>query len=112
MNEETSKLKAIMMVDPMMGWFEMAAIPNGEATTAAQAVEAHWLSRCPRPNVITYDKGSEFNGHEFQTLAKKDWGVKCQMSTMANPQSNRVLERMCQVLVNMIRAFELEEFST
>ena len=95
-------LKAVTVVDPAMGWFEMAAVPDGEAMTAAQAVEMHWPSCHPRPNIITYDKGSEFNGHKFQTLAKKDWGVKCQMSTMANPQSNSVLERTHQVLSNII----------
>ena len=80
----------------------MAAVPDGEAMTAALAVETHWPSRHPQPNAITYDKGSEFNGHEFQTLVKKDWGIKCQISTTANPQSNSVLERTHQVLANMI----------
>ena len=32
------------------------------------------------------------------------------MSTMANPQSNGVLERTHQVLANTIQTFELEEF--
>ena len=46
-NKKTLALKAITMIDPVKGWFEMVAVPDGEAMTASLAVETHWPSRCP-----------------------------------------------------------------
>jgi transposase InsO family protein len=36
-------------------------------------------------------------------------GIKCRPTTSYNPQGNSVIERIHQVMGNMLRAFELEE---
>jgi hypothetical protein len=35
--------------------------------------------------------------------------VKCRLTTSYNPQGNLIIERKHQVMVNMLRAFEIEE---
>ena len=44
-NKKTFTLKVITMMDPATGWFEIAAITDGKAITAASAAETNWLSR-------------------------------------------------------------------
>jgi hypothetical protein len=36
-------------------------------------------------------------------------GIKCRPTTSYNPQGNSIIERINQVMGNMLRAFELEE---
>jgi hypothetical protein len=43
-------LRALTMIDPAMGWFEVKALaeaPNAEIVSAA--MDDTWLSRCPQP---------------------------------------------------------------
>ena len=97
------------MIDPATGWFEIVQIPNKEAITIANLVEQVWLSRYPWPTEITYDRGSEFIGHDFKQNMKDEYGLTVHACTAKNPQANSVLERIHQVLANMIRTFELED---
>ena len=53
-------LWCVTMIDPATGWFEMKQLPNKEAITVANIVEQQWLTRYPWPQLITYDKGTEF----------------------------------------------------
>ena len=48
-------------------------------------MEQTWLSRYPWPNIITYDKGSKFVGHDFQKTVKDDYGIKSKPTTVWNP---------------------------
>jgi hypothetical protein len=102
-------LKALTMIDPATGWFEIVQIPDKRPMTIANLVEQVWLSRYPWPTEITYDRGNEFIGHDFKQNMKNEYGLKCRACTAKNPQANSVLERIHQVLANMIRTFELEE---
>ena len=47
-------------------------------------------------------------GEEFKKLLKEEYGIKGKPITIRNPQANAIVERIHQVLGNMIRAFELE----
>ena len=96
------------MIDPATGWFEMMTYDNKKSFTIASIVEQNWLTRYPWPNIITYDRGSEFIGHEFKTMVTNDYGIKVKVSTTRNPQSNSIIERIHQVIGNMIRTFDLE----
>ena len=44
-----------------------------------------------------------------QDLIKNEYGIKTKQTTVKNPQANSVLERIHQVLLNMLRTFELED---
>ena len=56
--ERKSKSKAITMIDPKTGWFEVTQYNNTRAISIATLVETMWLSRYPRPMEITYDQES------------------------------------------------------
>ena len=65
-----------------------------------------WLSRYPRSKEIGYDNGSEFK-MEFQDLCA-NMSLKWCPSNAWNPQSNAILERIHQVLVDSLVTFDLE----
>ena len=94
------------MIDPATSWFEMKQIPNKQASTVAQAVEQTWLTRYPWPKKITYDRGSEFMA-EFATMVTEEYGIKKRGISPRNPQANAILERIHQVIGNMIKTFKI-----
>ena len=56
----TVQIRALTMIDPVTGWFEIAEIDNPTARTVMNAFDDSWLTRYPRPQYIGYDGGSEF----------------------------------------------------
>lgn len=97
-------LWCITMIDPATGWLEIREIKNKEATTMANIVEQTWLTRYPIPQILTFDKGTEFMA-EFAEMIENDYGIKRKGCTTRNPQSNAILERVHQTIGNMIRTF-------
>lgn len=100
--------KCVTMIDPATGWFEIHQYDDKQSITVANIVEQEWFSRYPWPTQITYDRGSEFIGKDFQNMIKKDYGIKGKPITVRNPQANAIVERVHQVIGNIIRTFELE----
>ena len=71
-------------------------------------VETTWLSRYPRLIEIPYDQGKEFIGHEFKKyLIEKEYWITVKPSTSGNPVSNALLERIHQVLGNIVWTFNI-----
>jgi hypothetical protein len=65
------------------------------------------LCRYPRPIQVTFDKGLE-----FKSVSKEKCDnlvIKYSPTTSYNPQGNSIIERIHQVMGNMLRSFELEE---
>jgi hypothetical protein len=60
------------MIDPATGWFEVREIGTKHAYNVAKAVELAWLMCYPRPNIITYDEGTEFLA-AFAKMVKNDY---------------------------------------
>lgn len=108
-NKPTLHLQAVTMIDPATGWFEIAEYPDKRSVTIANIVEQQWLSRYPWPQQITYDQGNEFIGHEFSSMVSNDYNIKVRPTTVRNPRANSVLERIHQVLANLIRTQEISE---
>jgi transposase InsO family protein len=102
----THTLRALTMIDPATGWFEVTPIANKEAATVMEAFNNEWLSRYPRPQYIGFDNGSEFKA-QFQETCD-NYGIKAKTTTSYNPQSNGIIERVHQVLGNALRTFKLE----
>jgi hypothetical protein len=108
-NQEPLVLKAVTMIDPATGWFEVQEYGDKRAGTIANIVEQTWYARYPWPTEITYDRGNEFIGHAFQTdFIKNEYGTKVRGATVRNPQANAILERVHQVVANLVRTFDLE----
>ena len=96
------------MIDPATGWFEIQQYDDKKSITVANIVEQEWFSRYPWPTQITFDRGSEFIGQDFKRMVQNDYGIKAKPITVRNPQSNAIVERVHQVIGNIIRTFELE----
>jgi hypothetical protein len=105
-DKEPRDLRALTMIDPVTGWFEIKAILKPDAATVMDAFHDAWLCRYPRPEQIGFDNGSEFKD-VFATTCK-NYGIKEKHSTSHNPQSNGVIERIHQVVGNSLRTFQLE----
>ena len=106
--QEDLILKAVTMMDPATGWFEIHQYEDKKAMTIASIVEQEWFCRYPWPSQITLDRGKEFIGQDFKRMVKEDYGIKHKPITVRNPQANAMVERIHQVLTNMMRTFELE----
>ena len=61
-NGKVQKLWCVTMIDPATGWLEIAQYNNKRPITVANEVEQTWLTRYPRPDICTIDRGSEFIG--------------------------------------------------
>jgi hypothetical protein len=104
------KMTAMTMIDPVTGWFEIAPLEENEhagSYEAQKAFDSYWLARYPRPQFVGLDNGIHFKRY-FKDLCD-NYGLKRKHSTEYNPQSNGIIERVHQVLGNVMRAFELEE---
>ena len=101
------KLRAMTMIDPATGWFEIAPVIHPDSNTAQRILDSYWLARYPRPMECGFDNGSEFKSL-FIDLCK-NFGLKPKRTTDYNPQSNAIIERVHAVLGNSFRTFELEK---
>ena len=97
------------MIDPATGWFKIHEYEDKRSITVANIAEQEWFCRYPWPTQVTFDRGSEFIGKDFQKMIKEDYGIKARPITVRNPQANAIVERIHQVIGNIIRTFELED---
>ena len=67
-----------------------------------------WLTRYPLPTKVVLDRGNEFLA-EFKTMMEHDYGIKVRPITTRNPQANAILERLHQVLGEMLHTKNLQE---
>jgi hypothetical protein len=96
------QLHCLTMIDPATGWFEIAEIPTKKADDVVNILEFSWLTRYPWPTEIIMDRGKEFAA-EVQRTIKNEYGITRKLITTRNPQANAVVERVHQVIHNMIR---------
>lgn len=108
--KETLTLWAVTMIDPATGWFEIAPLTEKSSIHVMNQVEIAWLTRYPWPTKIICDRGTEFM-NDFSRTLEQDYGIQRSKSTVRNPQSNSVLERIHQTLGNIIRTFEIHNNS-
>ena len=74
----------------------------------ANIAEQEWFARYPWLTQVTIDGGSKFIGQDFKHMLVHDYGIKRKPITVRNPQANAIVERIHQVIANMVRTFELE----
>ena len=51
-------IKALTVIDPTTGWFEIVQYNNKQAATISNLVEQTWLCRYPHLKIITNDSGN------------------------------------------------------
>lgn len=101
-------LHCMTMIDPATGWFEIVQIDEKKADEVANRLEFVWLTRYPWPTEIVMDRGKEFAA-EVKDLLKDEYGITRKLITTRNPQANSIVERVHQVLHNMIRSLNIRD---
>ena len=114
-------LTCMTMIDPATGWLKIVKIPtynldevtgvNGEyidksSDRVSQLFNNIWLSRYPCPRKVMFDKGSEFK-QDFTPLLNY-FDIKPVLTTIKNPQANDLVERLQQVILNMLVTKDLD----
>ncbi len=101
-------LLCMTFIDPATGWFEIAEVPLSDQTSAriSKLFDEVWLSRYPRCRKVIFDNGSEFK-RDFQPLLE-DFAIKPTCTSIKNPQSNAILERIHQVVGSMLKTKDLQ----
>ena len=104
-------LVAMTFIDPATGWFEIAEVPYEDQSSAriSKLFDQVWLCRYPRPNRVRFDNGSEFKKDFIPLL--EDFAIKPKPTTIKNPQSNAIIERVHQVVGDMLRVHDLKNYS-
>ena len=59
---------------------------------------------------MRYDQRKECFGHEFRKyLIETEYGINANPRTLVNPMSNATLERIHQVLINLLQTFNVQQ---
>ena len=87
------KIHALTSIDKATGWPEFIAIKNKSSHHIALPFDSEWLCHYLQPAKVVYDNGTEFTGQEFQELLES-YGIKPIATTVCNPRSNGVIERV------------------
>ena len=64
-HDEPLILKALTIIDPETGWFEILQYNDKHTATIENLVEKISLCLYILPMIITYNHGNEFPGHAF-----------------------------------------------
>ena len=97
----------LTMIDPATGWFEVKQIESRRADYVINYLEFAWLTRYPSPTEIIFDRGSEFKAEEERHI-HNDYGIKKKLITTRNPQANAMVERIHQVVGQLIDMQEIK----
>ena len=106
--EEKLHLQYVTTINPVTGCIVIAQYGVKNEISITDLVKTTWLSIYPRPIEITYDQGNIFIGHEFRkSITETEHGITERPSNLGNPISNAVLERIHQILRNLVRTFDI-----
>ena len=101
------QFRAVTCIDSIINLPEVIPVDNAKSKIVANAFEDGKLSRYPRPRKCIHDNGNEFLGPEFMEMLAKN-NIQSVPTTIKNPQSNAVVERLHQTLKTTI-AISLRE---
>ena len=101
---------ALTMIDRATNWPEFAIAKDATTITASNLFDKVWLCRYPRPKNVVHDNGTEFSSEFLELLAS--YGIKSKPTTVKNPQSNAMIERVHLTMGDMLRTktFEGEDW--
>jgi hypothetical protein len=109
---KTHSLLSLTMIDPATGWFEIVKATNKSSKSAFIQDLFHntWLERYPRPQFIVFYNGKmgKFKREFKQMCEQYNYGIKAKPTTSHNPQANAIIERVLNIVNDMLRSFDLE----
>lgn len=95
----------LTMIDRFTRWPEAVPIRNIEASTVADALVTQWISRFGAPEVITTDRGTQFESRLFASLCSV-LGTSRIRTAAYNPRANGMIERFHRQLKDALRCHE------
>jgi hypothetical protein len=95
------KIQALTIIDKATGWPEFVATRNKTSYHILLLFDSEWLCLYPRPARVVYDNGNEFVSQEFKELLES-YGIHPVATTVRNPRSNGVIERVHLTMGNML----------
>ena len=101
------KIHAATIIDDATAWPEIIQLEGKTAYHLALKFDSQWLCRYPRPRIVVNDNGGEFTGSEFQELLSS-YAIEQQPTTVLNPRSNGIKERMHLTMADMLRTMTLK----
>ena len=84
----------------------MAQIPNKTAAELVDITEKTWFIRNPLPQKIVLDCGTKYMP-KFSKMCQNDHGLNRKTITNRNHNSNAIIERIHQIIGNIIRKFDV-----
>ncbi|GBM67971.1 Retrovirus-related Pol polyprotein from transposon 412 [Araneus ventricosus] len=85
-------------------WPEAFPMCNQTAETVAQALYTGWISRFGVPEIITSDRGTNFESNLFQALSEFLGATKTR-TTSFHPAANGIVERMHRQLKTALKCY-------
>lgn len=95
----------LTMIDRYTRWPEAIPIENQQADTVASAFISQWVARFGVPDVLTTDRGSNFESNLFRALSER-LGVTKIRTTSFHPQANGMVERWHRVLKSALMSVD------
>ena len=84
---------ALTIIDTVSTYCEVILLKNKTAAHVGWQFKHQWLAQYPKPSRVVFDQGNEFLGKDFQSILQTH-GITPAGSTVKNPQSNAVCERL------------------
>ena len=98
------------MIDPAIGWIEIRTVPLARADLVANQVELAWLICYPLSSEAIVDKVYDFLA-KFRDMIANDYRIMVRPITSKGLQANSILERMHQMVRNILRTFKAQDIS-
>ena len=102
---QTSRNRYILvLVDYFTKWCEAIPLSEIDATTVANAVLAHWITRWGAPNQLHSDRGTNFESALMLQICAA-LKIDKTRTTAYHPQGNGLVERTNRSIKTMLRIF-------
>lgn len=102
-------VRAVSIIDSSLCWVELHAYDDKKSESIALIFNREWLCRYPRPRFVVYDHGTEFTS-EFTELLSS-YGIQGRPTTVKNPQSNGIVERVHLTIADSLRTMQLKNLT-
>src|SRR5688572_5939361 len=103
--------KCVTMIDPASGWYEIYQYDNKKLITVANIAEQEWFTRYSWPTQVTFGRGREYIGKDFQKMSVQGYAIKKKPITGCPTTYTRSCgPQQCNVHFYVVRFFNCSHF--